>query len=336
MTIAKPIQPDTNSVNAAEEEIDPSSSSGAGVAAAPAKEPTAPPTQDIVPWHRFLDSARNQDIKERFTQEVSEILDSEAVSDQCCIGLIEPQDSITTSDLDAVFGALAAENAAHQKNVLLFLLCPGGSIEPAFQISKICKTFARERFTVVVPRQAKSAATLIAIGADEIHMGPLGQLGPIDPQLDGLPALGVSQALGTIASVVEKHPGSAEMFARYLQQTLTVEQVGYCDRISESAVQYAERLLSTKQNLAKPAGQIARELVYEYKDHNFVIDIEETRKHLGVEWIKTDTKEVRAAERIYSLFELVGFFFQFAKNRRLYIMGSLTNPAAIRIVKNLK
>jgi Serine dehydrogenase proteinase len=46
-------------------------------------------------------------------------------------------------------------------------------------------------------------ATLIAIGADEIHMGPLGQLGPIDPQIGGLPALGVSRALKTIASVAE-------------------------------------------------------------------------------------------------------------------------------------
>jgi membrane-bound ClpP family serine protease len=74
-----------------------------------------------------------------------------------------------------------------------------------------------------VPRQAKSAATLIAIGADEIHMGPLGELGPIDPQLGGLPALGVGQALERIASLVERHPGSAEMFARYLR---TRQRVG--------------------------------------------------------------------------------------------------------------
>jgi len=317
---------------------DPNSSSapatGAVSAPAPAKEPTPSPVPQIVPWHVFLGTAKNQEIRERFAQEVALILESENVSDYCCLGLIEPQDSITNGDLDAIFGALSTGNANHNKNVLLFLLCPGGSIEPAFQISKICKAFSRERFIAVVPRQAKSAATLIAIGADEIHMGPLGQLGPIDPQLGGLPALGVSQALDTIASVAEKHPGSAEMFARYLQRMLTVEQVGYCDRISESAVQYAERLLSTKPQLTKKAAAIAKELVYEYKDHNFVIDIEEARKHLGADWIKTDTAEVRAAERIYSLFESVGFILEFAQSRRLYIMGSLTDPSAIRIVKN--
>jgi hypothetical protein len=57
-----------------------------------------------------------------------------------------------------------------------------------------------------------------------------------DPQIEGLPALGVSQALKTIDSVSELYPKSAEMFARYLRMALTVEQIGYCDRISESAV----------------------------------------------------------------------------------------------------
>ena len=96
---------------------------------------------------------------------------------------------------------------------MLLLLSRGGSIEPAYQISKLCKSFASSRFIAVVPRHAKSAATLIALGADQIHMGPLGQLGPIDPQIDGLPALGVSQALKTLASVAQEFPGSAEMFS---------------------------------------------------------------------------------------------------------------------------
>ena len=61
------------------------------------------------------------------------------------------------------------------------------------------------------------------------------------------------------------------MFAKYLRMTLTVEQIGYCDRISESAVQYAQRLLSTKTSLVSDARRIANELVYEYKDHGFVI-----------------------------------------------------------------
>jgi ClpP class serine protease len=157
----------------------------------------------------------------------------------------------------------------------------GGSIEPAYQISKLCKIFAKSKFVVAVPRQAKSAATLIAIGADEIHMGVLGQLGPIDPQLGGLPALAVTQALQRIAALSEQSPSSADMFAKYLRQALTVEQIGYCERIAESAEQYAERLLANKSSIKANASKIAKDMVHTYKDHGFVIDIDEAREHLG-------------------------------------------------------
>src|SRR5207237_1433387 len=148
-----------------------------------------------------------------------------------------------------IYSALMQFNKNKDKDVLLFLLSPGGSIEPAYQISTLCKSYSKNKFVTAVPRQAKSAATLIAIGSDEIHMGVLGHLGPIDQQLGGLPALGVVQAIERIASLTEKFPGSSEMFSKYLKLALTVEQIGYCERISESAVQYATRLLATKPSL---------------------------------------------------------------------------------------
>ncbi|OGP56118.1 MAG: hypothetical protein A2Y65_00515 [Deltaproteobacteria bacterium RBG_13_52_11] len=209
------------------------------------------------------------------------------------------------------------------------LLSKGGSIESAYQISKLCKSFSKKQFIVTVPRHAKSAATLIALGADEIHMGPLGQLGPIDPQLGGLPALGVAQALETIATLSEKHPGSADMFARYLRMALTVEQIGYCDRISESAVQYAERLLSTKQKLKEKIPIIAKELVHEYKDHGFVIDLAEAQAHLGSDWVKSETPEIDFAESIYNLFDLVNLFLNVYQSKRLLVIGNLVTGALI-------
>lgn len=249
------------------------------------------------------------------------------------LALLEPANNIDAGDLDQIFNALCALNPDHTRDVLLLLLSRGGSIEPAYQISKLCKSFSKERFVALVPRQAKSAATLIAIGADEIHMGPLGQLGPIDPQLGSLPALGVSQALKTMASVSQEFPGSAEMFARYFRMALTVEQIGYCDRISESAVQYAVRLLSTKPSLARRSEQVAKELVHEYKDHGFVIDFEEATVHLGADWVKTGTPELALAEAIYSHFEAVNFFLEFGPSKRLIVTGGLTRPESMMIIK---
>jgi membrane-bound ClpP family serine protease len=281
-----------------------------------------PPRQPVVSWIEFVMSATPAQVEQRFSEEIRAILSSPEVEDYVCLGLLEPDDMITQFDLDQVFRSLSLLNPNRTKNVLLILLSRGGSIEPAYQISKVCKASARERFVVCVPRQAKSAATLIALGADEIHMSVLGQLGPIDPQLGGLPALGVSQALETIATLVEKHPGSAEMFARYLRLALTVEQIGYYGRISESAEQYAVRLLSTKVHIREKAAAIAHELVHEYKDHAFVIDLEEAQMHLGSGWIKSATAEVDIAERVYELFYSVNLFLGLYKKKKLLVLGS--------------
>jgi hypothetical protein len=286
-------------------------------------------------WSEFLQTATDNEVRERFAGELSPIIgdSGSSLSGYTLLALLVPEDSISSFELDQIYSALSA-NGSRDRNVLLILLSRGGIIEPAYQISKLCKAYSKERFVVVVPRQAKSAATLIALGADEIHMGPLGQLGPIDPQLGGLPALGVTQALQTIASLSQQYPGSAEMFARYLRLALTVEQIGYCDRVSESAVQYAERLLSTKPTLVSKASQIARELVYEYKDHGFVIDLDEAQRHLGNDWVKTGTPELEFAEKIYRYFDWVNLFLGFHQSKRLLVMGSLNRPVVVIFEKN--
>jgi hypothetical protein len=100
-----------------------------------------------------------------------------------------------------------------------------------------------------------------------------------------------------------------------------VEQIGYCDRISESAVQYAERLLATKPSLVEKAPTIAKELVHAYKAHGFVIDLGEAQEHLGNDWIKTGTSELAAAEEIYSRFEMVNLFLGIMKSKRIFVSG---------------
>ncbi|MGA2223608.1 MAG: ATP-dependent Clp protease proteolytic subunit [Syntrophobacteraceae bacterium] len=279
------------------------------------------------PWHIFIQDGSDEDIKQRFSAEVNGILLRHlgVLNNYCVLGIMDWKTLITQWDLDQIYGSIKVLNPDCKKDILLILYSPGGNIEPGYQISKLCKLFSKNKFVAAVPRQAKSAATLIAIGADEIHMGLLGQLGPIDPQLGNLPALGVSQALQTIASLSERFPKSSDMFAKYLHMAVTVEQIGYYERISESAVQYAERLLSTKLSLPKAASTIAKELVHEYKDHGFVIDIEEARQHLGNEWILASTPEISAAEEIYSLINIINIWLDFYnRKKRILVSGDFT------------
>jgi hypothetical protein len=291
----------------------------------------APGEAKPAPWSQFVKGASDSDVKQRFLSEAEEILGrhGKVREEYAIVVLLDSEGSIGTFDLDQVYSALRSANADRKRNVLLILLSKGGSIESAYQISKICKAYASRSFVVAVPREAKSAATLIALGADQIHMGPLGQLGPIDPQLKGLPALGVSKALESIARLAERFPGSSEMFARYLRLAVTVEQIGYSERISESAVQYAERLLRTKAQLGATAPAIARELVHEYKDHGFVIDLEEAQLHLGDSWVVSKTKELALAEELYDLFDLANLFLSVYRKKRLAVIGGYGDDAFI-------
>jgi len=64
----------------------------------------------------------------------------------------------------------------------LMLASPGGDGETAVRLVRAAQARCRE-LTIMVPDQAKSAATLLTLGAHYVLMGPTSDLGPIDPQL---------------------------------------------------------------------------------------------------------------------------------------------------------
>lgn len=64
----------------------------------------------------------------------------------------------------------------------LMIHTPGGDANAAEQILNLV-TQRGSSLRVIVPRSAKSAGTLVALGAKEIVMGVASELGPVDPQI---------------------------------------------------------------------------------------------------------------------------------------------------------
>jgi len=75
----------------------------------------------------------------------------------------------------------------------LVLHTPGGLVLAAMQIARAVEAHPA-KVTVYVPVYAMSGGTLIALAADEIVMGEFSVLGPIDPQIAGLPAASIVKA----------------------------------------------------------------------------------------------------------------------------------------------
>lgn len=64
----------------------------------------------------------------------------------------------------------------------LFLITRGGHTLTPLRLMSLLREFAKE-VHVLVPYMAHSAGTLIALGADGIVMGAMGELGPVDPSV---------------------------------------------------------------------------------------------------------------------------------------------------------
>ena len=88
---------------------------------------------------------------------------------------------------DAQTIIVAIKDTPDDMPIDLVIHTPGGIVLAAMQIARAVQA-RKAKVTVHVPVYAMSGGTLIALAADEIVLGEFSVLGPIDPQMAGLPA----------------------------------------------------------------------------------------------------------------------------------------------------
>jgi ClpP class serine protease len=100
--------------------------------------------------------------------------------------------SISIEDSEAVLRAIRFTQP--NQPIDLILHTPGGLVLAAEQIAKALVEH-KGKVTVFVPHYAMSGGTLIALAADEIVMDANAVLGPVDPQIGGMPAASIVKIL---------------------------------------------------------------------------------------------------------------------------------------------
>jgi ClpP class serine protease len=100
--------------------------------------------------------------------------------------------SISIEDSEAVLRAIRF--TPPNQPIDLILHTPGGLVLAAEQIAKAVVEH-KGKVTVFVPHYAMSGGTLIALAADEIVMDANAVLGPVDPQIGGMPAASIVKIL---------------------------------------------------------------------------------------------------------------------------------------------
>lgn len=88
---------------------------------------------------------------------------------------------IGDNDADIIEGVLQKSDLS--KGLTLIINSPGGSGLAAERIVNVCRSYSSGDFEVMIPKMAKSAATMVAFGAKKIWMSKTSELGPVDPQV---------------------------------------------------------------------------------------------------------------------------------------------------------
>ncbi|MER8764364.1 hypothetical protein [Mesorhizobium sp. M0968] len=92
---------------------------------------------------------------------------------------------------DVMFFVDLIHNVPKGSSIDLLLHTPGGDVDAAEKLIELVRNRKGDgKFRVIVPDRAKSAGTLIALGADTIVMSDTSELGTIDPQYIGKDAHG--------------------------------------------------------------------------------------------------------------------------------------------------
>jgi Serine dehydrogenase proteinase len=145
------------------------------------------------------------------------------------------------------------------ENMDLIVHSPGGDGLTAEKMMDLCRKHCAKKLRVAVPFYAKSAATLMALGADEIIMGETSELGPIDAQLsiiqDGAEQQvsadhylrAESEAIKTLAS---GSPEAAEA-ARIHLANMSPAFLQYCRDSQDFAKDYSRKQLKMHMFLSE-------------------------------------------------------------------------------------
>ena len=176
------------------------------------------------------------------------------------------------------------KNWEMQDVIYLLIKSSGGNGESSLRIVNLLRQHTK-KLIAIVSGECASAATMLALGADEIQMGPLSFLTAVDTSLthDLSPVdkdndlVSVSQdELSRVIKLWNKEKGEQNPYSS-LYQYIHPLVFGAVDRASSLSMKICMDILSFHLKDAKKAEEISRKLNYDYPSHGYPITLREAR-----------------------------------------------------------
>ncbi len=196
-----------------------------------------------------------------------------------------PRGSVCHDDVLALYEVL--EKIGVQEKIYLFLKSSGGNGQASLRLVNLLRQYCRE-IVAVIPLECASAATMIALGANEIQMGPMAYLTPVDTSLThSLSPLDrdndrVSVSLDELTRVVRlwqaQNGNAKENPYQELFQHVHPLVIGAVDRAESLSIMLCKELLAYHIKNDNEADRIANALNAKYPSHGYPILFEEAKR----------------------------------------------------------
>jgi len=196
-----------------------------------------------------------------------------------------PNGSVCQDDVLTFYALL--RHLGVQRKLVLFIKSDGGTGMASLRIVHLLRQYC-EHVTVLVPLNCVSAATMIALGADEIQMGPLAYLSAVDTSLthDLSPIDNnnnrVSVSLDELSRIINlwRRESKGEVANPYsaIFNHIHPLVIGAVDRSSSLSIRLCREILSYHLSDKKKSDRISKMLNSDYPWHSYPITIKEAQR----------------------------------------------------------
>lgn len=206
----------------------------------------------------------------------------------------------------------------------LFLYSAGGDTMVPWRLVSMMREYC-DKLSVLIPYKAHSAATMIALGADEIVMTDLSELSPIDPSTanvfnpvdpqnpQGRIPISVEDVMAYFDLVKNKFgikgdPELAIMFAKFTEANPQIHPLalGNVNRTHNLIRMIARRLLKSHQSPIKEedVDKVVDDLTEKLYSHQYFIGRKEAKEDIGLTTVTNAGDDIsKAMTDLYELYK---------------------------------
>ncbi|MHC4122903.1 MAG: SDH family Clp fold serine proteinase [Planctomycetota bacterium] len=234
---------------------------------------------------------------------------------------------ILLNDADKNGFMTTIHNLDKKKGLDLILHTPGGNMGATESIVDYLHSMFKRDIRAIVPQIAMSAGTMIACACKEIIMGSQSNLGPIDPQFNGIATSGVLEEFKQAKKEIKDDPSTIPLWQTIIGRYHPTF-IGECDKAMQWAKDVVtqwlnEYMFSGKKNTATKVKKIVKNLSdhSHHKSHDRHINVESCEK-MGLNIMRLEEMEEKTQDLILTVHHAY--------------MHTLSSSNAIKIIENHK